>query len=515
MSLNPKTAGAGSELDAKAPKLSSRTSLYWKLAKVFLIMNAIGGVLHFLVFFWLHHLFFDQVEQRINWELAQEYERVLRPFLVPVFKKAELEEKLFDLQRRNPRIDIHLLNAEGTVIVTGSFNNTGFGVRVPLEPIHEFLSHEGYGLMPFYGRDPGNSGVLEKVPFSAAQTLIGEEEGYLYVNLRGLYYRAAFQELGDFTISVVSGVFLLLLALFTTILGMFLARLLTRRFHGLTQAIRHFAAGNYTVRVSEIANDELGLHAYAFNEMAETIQQNVKALKEQDNLRRQLVANVSHDLRTPLGAMQSLLETLRSDFMEMPGDEKDLYLERALINCQDLNSLVSDLFELSSLNARSSVPDLEVIELIGLLRTVLKKFVLKAEEKDLAISLDVLENSIPVFADEKMINRVLSNLVENAIRYSEQGGAISIGARSVDTQRAEVFVSDTGPGIAQDEVEHIFERFYRGKRAKVTEKSGTGLGLAISKRIIELHGEDISAESEVGKGSTFRFSLKKSSKSEN
>lgn len=259
--------------------------------------------------------------------------------------------------------------------------------------------------------------------------------------------------------------------------------------------------------MENVTEDEIGLHTRAFNEMADTIEDNIRHLKETDELRRELIANVSHDLRTPVGAMLSLLETLRSEYKGLPEEKKEVFLERAHINCRDLNSLVNQLFELSKLNSNLEKPVFASVELKPLFGKIINKFISLSQKKNLGINVVVPKNIPQVFADENMLTRVLSNLVENAVRYSDSDGDISIEAKTLEDETVQISVSDTGPGISQKELEHIFDRFFRGSTASEKEKKGSGLGLAITKRIIELHGHTISAKSDLGKGTTFSFTL--------
>lgn len=480
-----------------------RKSLFWRLSRIFFIVSIAGGALHVVGFLFVHGLFIDKVEQIHSWGLAEEYARELEPLSSPNFDRPALEEKIFRLEEQNPRIRIYILDHEGEVI----YSSYGSPATVPLEPVLEFLSMDGFPTFPIYGVPPAHSPGEDRVPFSAAPLMIGADSGYLYVVLRGRGYRLTYRAVGDFVIVMGSACFMLALALVGTLIGMLLSHFFTKRFQNLTEAIARFTGGDYSTRVAAGPDDEVGLHGRAFNQMATTIQENFETLKENDNLRRQLIANISHDLRSPLGAMQSLLESLHSEFFSMDQQNQQTFLDRALANCQDLRMLVDDLFELSKLNAQTEMPELKPVHLLHLFRLVVKKFAMLAEKKDLAVLVDLPREFPRVSADEQMLNRAVSNLVENAIRYSEPGGEIRLSAAEGEQDMVVVSVSDRGMGIAENELDEVFERFYRGSRAAEKEKSGSGLGLAITKRIIELHDKNIWAESTLGEGSTFSFTL--------
>ncbi|KJK22496.1 histidine kinase [Burkholderiaceae bacterium 16] len=297
---------------------------------------------------------------------------------------------------------------------------------------------------------------------------------------------------------------------FSLLAALIVFRLLTIRLRVLSESIDTFRAGGFSQPVrlvsSEQPVDEIDRLSAAFQEMSERIVTLLAQLSQVDQQRRELLANVSHDLRTPLASMQGYLEMLliRSD--ELSAEERDRYLQVAAKHCERLGKLVQDLFDLSKLEAREVQPQIETFPLAELAQDVVQKFALAAQKRELALIARCRADCPPVRADIGMIERVLENLIENAMRYTPAGGEISVDVAPVG-ERVELKVRDTGKGIGDDELHDIFNRYFRVDRGEFGNTGNAGLGLAISRRIVELHGGEIRVESELGRGTTFTVDL--------
>ena len=229
-------------------------------------------------------------------------------------------------------------------------------------------------------------------------------------------------------------------------------------------------------------------------------------MQEDDRLRRELVTNVSHDLRTPLASMQGYIETLIIKDNALDAGTRKQYLEIARRHATYLNRLIQDLFELAMLDSRSVTPEFERFLLAELIHDVVQEFQLQAREANVALEVDPPDESVSVYADISLIQRVLENLVGNALKHTPAGGKVSI---SVQRSAAAVGVSvaDTGPGIAEDALPHIFDRFYKAEQTDERGQGSMGLGLAITKRILDLHASEISVVSKDRQGTRFHFDL--------
>ncbi len=280
-------------------------------------------------------------------------------------------------------------------------------------------------------------------------------------------------------------------ALVALLAGILLARSLTRPLRDLTQAIQAMAAGELRQQVPVRSADELGTLTEAFNRLSAD-------LAHANELRRQMTADIAHDLRTPLTVINAYIDGLR-DGVFKPTPER---FEAMHNEMQHLQRLVDDLRTLSLADA-GELPMLKTPTSCGaLLDRLVAAYGPRAEAR--AISLAVaMEPGLPdILADPERMNQVLGNLVGNALRYTPSGGRITLSARRREHAVA-LAVADTGAGIASDVLPHVFDRFYRGDPARSQQEDESGLGLAIAKSIVEAHGGRIEVQSELGQGTTF------------
>jgi signal transduction histidine kinase len=241
--------------------------------------------------------------------------------------------------------------------------------------------------------------------------------------------------------------------------------------------------------------------------MADTIVTNMEALKRNDRLRRELVANVSHDLRSPLASIRGYLETVLMKGDELPPEQQARFLDIALRNANRLSDLVAELFELSKFDAHQVEPHVEPFSVAELVQDVVAQFQPRAETRDITLTATFPVDLPHVAADIGLIERVITNLTDNALRHTSAGGRVEI-TPVLQEDRVVVRISDTGPGIAAEDQERIFERFYRDNEARTSSAtSGAGLGLAIAQKILALHGGAVGVESVEGEGATFFFDL--------
>ena len=250
--------------------------------------------------------------------------------------------------------------------------------------------------------------------------------------------------------------------------------------------------------------DEINRLAASFHAMGERIVEQVQALRDTDEHRRQLIANVSHDLRTPLAALEGYLETLLMKDAEVSQSERRHYLEVARKSGARLSRLVDELFELAKLEACSTPPNVEAFSIAELVHDVLQKFQLHAQSRRIELVIDIEHGASFANAEIGLIERVLENLVDNAIRHTPPGGKVELRVVPAQPGNVEVMVVDSGPGIPARDLPHIFDRFYRAADSRRQEPGGAGLGLAIAKRIIELHNSTLRAKSQIGVGNLLR-----------
>ncbi len=486
------------------PRVSIFRSLYWKISSQFLLILSISlgtQLALFTLVIWRNYV--DTFQQRLQWDLAENLVPELAPLLTETPIEVEKVKKaIYRISVFNPAIDIYLVDQGGAIRASlGEFPT----FRIDTSPIEYFISLTGPPDGPIYGarpREPKESAV-----FSAARIRAGSERWYIYVLLSNDVFRLtrdSFADAGSLTVSII----LMLLTLVTSsAIGLAIFYVITRRFHQMTQVLQRFRSGDYSSRIPDTSNDELGTHARVFNAMADTIVANIQALKDKDEQRRQLVASISHDLRRPIALIHALLETMSMKSTAMSKEELTEYLERTLRTCNTLDVMIDELFELSKLNAREAIPNLQPFSLVEMLDDLLVKFASLARERQVDLQGDFTDDLPLALADEAMMDRVLGNLIENGIRYTPVGGSVRVSIAK-ELEQLVVSVTDTGIGIPADDIPYLFEPFFRTKGAQAKESGGTGLGLAIAKKMVEAHGSSLDVESIEGRGTTFRFALK-------
>jgi signal transduction histidine kinase len=252
-------------------------------------------------------------------------------------------------------------------------------------------------------------------------------------------------------------------------------------------------------------SDELDRLRSTFDHLAARVSQQVNSLEEVDRLRRELVASVSHDLRTPLAALRGYLETLQMMGDQLDAAEQRRYVEAASRHTDRLAKLVDSLFELAKLESGGVQPQRERFQLEELAQDVAQPYELRAKDAGVALHCDLATGLPAVHADIGLVERVLENLIENALRHTPAGGRVTLRVAAAG-EEVEVSVADTGRGIAPEALPRIFERFYRAGDDDASGE-GMGLGLAIVERILALHDRAVEVESQPGEGTRFAFRL--------
>jgi signal transduction histidine kinase len=484
-------------------------SLYSRLAAVLAGLFFVLGISFVGVTVFSTEMYQKEVNQKLNSKLAKHIvaERLL-------MKNKQVNEDalraLFhSLMVMNPSIEIYLLDPSGNVLAYSAPEGKVKQKAIDLEPVRKWL--EGEMTVPFLGDDPRNPD--KKKAFTAARIPEkGELEGYLYIILGGEIYDSVAQKLKSSYILQLSACIILASLLFALITGLLLFAALTSRLRRLANLMDTFRKEGRTrkidlpVKRAERPADEIDRLGSTFKEMAERIEEQMEELRESDALRRELITNVSHDLRTPLATLQGYIETLLIKEDGLSKQQRRNYLKIAIKHCEHLSNLVRELLELAKLDANEVVVRPEPFNLCELLQDVVQKFQLRAEQEQLRIETNVAEALPFVNADIGLIERVLENLLENALHYTPKGGTVRLTI-TPEGENMVVQVSDTGSGIPEEELPHIFDRFYKVERTHSLDSGHSGLGLAIAKKILELHGKTMNVTSSSPSGTTFAFEL--------
>jgi signal transduction histidine kinase len=288
-------------------------------------------------------------------------------------------------------------------------------------------------------------------------------------------------------------------------LGYFMMSAITDRIGLLKLAAEAITRGDLQTRLAVPGRDEIADLSKTFNQMSAQLQAAAEKQRQVEQMRRDLIAWVSHDLQTPLASIRAVIEALADGVVENP-ETVQRYLRTAQKDTAALSTLIDDLFQMAQFDAGGMNLDLGLNSIADLISDTLESFSQIAQHQGIDLHGQVSDGIDPVWIDAQRIGRVLNNLVNNALRHTPANGQVSVTA----SRRAEnllIEVCDTGEGIQAADIEHIFERFYRGDKSRNRTSGGVGLGLAISKAIVEAHGGSIQVESTPGKGTCFEIKL--------
>ena len=274
----------------------------------------------------------------------------------------------------------------------------------------------------------------------------------------------------------------------------------------MDERLQQIASGDFAGRVEIPNRDELGALAANLNRMSEELGRLYQQLEAASRHKSEFLANMSHELRTPLNAIIGFSEVLLERMFGELNPKQEEYLQDIMTSGRHLLSLINDILDLSKVEAGRMELELSAFDLPAALEGCLTLVRERATRHGITLGLTVDERLGQIVADERKVRQVVLNLLSNAVKFTPEGGRVAVGAARADGS-VEVSVSDTGIGIAQDEQEAIFEEFRQAGSDYTRKREGTGLGLALSRKFVELHGGRIWVKSEVGKGSTFTFTL--------
>lgn len=316
---------------------------------------------------------------------------------------------------------------------------------------------------------------------------------FMHIDMTGLY-ESITQVYMDILLSALIAVFFATLAVF------YITNIITRPIKLMNNTVMRFSRGDFDARIDMRGQDEVSQLGRSFNHMADE-------LNTLEQARRSFVANVSHELRSPLTSMRGFLEAMSDG--TIPKEEYGKYLNIVLSENRRMTSMVNDLLDLARIESGQSVLNITVFDINELLVRTLITFEAQINAKNIDMRLELAKNHSGVKADRDRITQVIRNLVDNAIKFSPEGGVLAVKTR-FNGDSCYVSVKDNGAGISKEDLPYVFDRFYKAEKAHTpSNTSGTGLGLSIVRRILEQHGQDIFAESNVGEGACFTFTLKR------
>lgn len=454
----------------------------------------------------------QEVIQRLSLDLAPQIARYPELMEPRGFNPSAVSGLFDKLMAVNPSVEVYLLDAGGRIQSYSAPEGAVKRLQVDLAPVRRLL---GGGALPIFGDDPRSPDgrkVFSAAPLKAA----GRDAGYVYVILQGESRESLAARVNAGSAANAMLWSMALVALLGLVAGLAAFRLITRPLRTLTEAVRGLETQGMSwlpqarplLRQAARSGGEIALLGQSFERLAQRTQEQWQALRNQDQQRRELFANLSHDLRTPLTSLHGYLETLRMKSEVLKPQEQRRYLDIALEQSRKVGRLAQEMFELARLEYGVVKPEMEQFFLTDLLQDVFQKFEIAVEGKHQRLVADIAPGLPPITADLAMMERVLMNLIDNAVRAAPEGGEITVELQPHAQGGIEVTVRDTGPGISAALQEHLFERpAFTGYAAAQGARSG-GFGLMIVHRILQLHESTIRLMSRPGAGAVFRFVLR-------
>ncbi len=482
-------------------------TLYARLSLWLILLLSAIGLLYIVLNNWALHRHLQRLDQQLNQNLASAIVADRNLVRQGRLNEAALKKTFQLYMTINPAIEIYLLALDGTILSYSADPAKIKRKKVSLQPIRAFLKMEKP--YPLLGDDPRDH--TRRKAFSVTPVPSKDKpEGYLYVVLRGEQYAKA-EQLARNGFLLQSSFQALVISLVVGLLaGLMVFRMLTRRLHLLSEKITAFEQSGFTAPVHFDAPpkkgaDEIDVLATGFEHMAAKIRRQIEIMTEQDALRRRLVAQVSHDLRTPLASILGYLERLQLRKGDLSEQQRRDLVDVAVRQGKRLSRMVEELFELAGLEARERAPDIEPCSIAELGQDILQKYAVEAAAKNIKMTIEAPPGLPLALADIAMLERVFDNLLTNALVHTPENGEISLSLAARNNQ-VEVRIADSGNGIPASELQHIFEPFFQGESGSMNPDHA-GLGLAIARRIMELLHGSIEASSREGQGTVFTLTL--------
>lgn len=449
----------------------------------------------------------DKAEQELHKELAAHLVHDNPLLSDGAHDKKALENLFHSMMILGQNFEFYVLDINGNVLTYSAKPGEVKRESVDLAPVKSMLADSmSY---PIYADDPRSN---KRKIFSAAPIIKeGKTRGYLFVIIGGQKYDSIFngvknneriQVVG--TVTLASVIFLLICLLVTI---HFFVRPLKKLTHQVSDL-----QPNHENQLPLVESDNSGIEVTeltsSFNQLISQVNLQIRQLSMVDTERRELLAHLSHDLRTPLASLQGFLETIQLKGTKLSEDDQKAFIDRCLKSARSLKGFVDQIFELAHLESGQVNVTNERFPIAELLYDMVDKFSITCQRKDISIEVKLDDESLLVATDIGKLERVLTNLLENAIRHTPKGGSINIAANfDSSTNQIQLAVVDNGTGINQDELPYLFDPRYRGKNAKEDGSRHIGLGLTITKKLVALLGGEIKAGNNPKGGANFRFAL--------
>ena len=480
-----------------------KNTLFLRLSIIFLLLlMMIGGLVAYISLV-VSNTYFDEANQKLHAELAQYTADHVQSFTESGdIDTNSVKDIMHSMMVINPDVEVYMLDTEGNILTHVAPYKKVVRKKVDLASVQSFLQNDKS--IYIKGDDPRDL-EGEKV-FSAAPITKGDKLlGYYYIILASEERSDVLTSLrGPYTMKLAYKLIWIVFSC-SLLLGLLAFWYQTRAFTRIKEVMEKFRNGNFSVRIDADEDSVFGPLSRTFNRMAGQIEEQFTKIASINDFRKELIANVSHDLRTPLAIIRGYTETLLLKEDEVDKNKRKEFLENIHDSSQRLGGLVNQLFELSKLENNQVQLVKEPFSLDELTHDLISSYEVLAAEKNITLIHYPTPHLPLTYGDISLVERVIQNLLDNALKFTPNNGKIEIKLEKVG-DKIRFRILDNGVGIAENDLVAIFER-YKSNDDSEEKKKGIGLGLAIAKKIIEMHDSSIEVSSKLNKGTSFSFQL--------
>jgi signal transduction histidine kinase len=500
------------------------SSFYSKLALALISSFLLIGFLLVLFVQQLSKNYQSEVEQKLHLDLAGHLIYDSPQLKSGQIDQAALKDTFHTMMILGPSFEFYHLDTQGNIMTYDAEPGRVKREMVDLAPIKAFINKSE--TLPIWGDDPRHE--ERKKIFSVAEIRSEQGlEGYLYIIIGGEVYDGVVDLIENSHIATIGMWLIGAAVVFSMLVTLLLFGFLTRPLRKLSQEMTLLSQRGFeqAEKMSQdqqnwdaLSNDEIEQLGVNFHKMAKVLSNQYEQIKSTDELRRELISYVSHDLRTPLASLQGYLETWQLNNKNLDSDSAESLINIAAKNAQQVSRLVEQLFELAHLDSHTITLEKEPVVITELAYDVVQSKSMDAEQKGVRLEVESSHPNAKVEANMERLERVFTNLIDNAIRHCTSGDSIKISI-SINQQTnlcpnssgemVCIQISDTGAGIPQEDLKFVFDNHYRASNSIKGNNSGSGLGLAITRRILNLHGSAIHVTSTLDVGTCFSFSLER------
>ena len=493
--------------------------LYRRLALILLSMFIVLGAILFWLYENSNQTLQQETSQKLHLHLAEYLVQDITLFNAEKLDHESVKEAFSKVMMLDPATELYVVDPEGNVLAYDAPDEKIKYRRVSLAPIEIFLDTlKNKEALPILGDDPRSK--KQKI-FSVAPIYTKDHSllAYLYIIINGEAYDTVATAL-QVNKTLWMGLGMIGAALiFLLLSALLLFNKLTRPLVKLSREVVSFEQSNFQ-ELPKNANsflshpqknlDEFQQLRGSFYRMSQHICDQLEFLKQHDERRSEFLAHLSHDLRTPIAGVQAYLETLQLDNTGISEAERLDFLRKALVTNNRLSNMIDELFELSRLEYGEIEINPDSILLSDLLSDMYATLNNLAVEKNIALTVTIETGVSTVHADVARLDRILQNLITNAIQYTPENGSVAVDVTHAEKGFVKISVSDTGQGIKETDLQYIFEPFFRSTSGRHVYQEGKGLGLAITEKLLALHGSKLSVSSYLNQGTVFSFVLEAS-----